>query len=103
MRILEGKLALVTGGGRGIGAAVARALAGAGARVVVCGRKRADLDALAGEISGEAIACDLADRAATDAMLERLGCGVIDILVNNAGAAESAPLEATTDPLWDRI
>src|SRR5512139_429643 len=43
--ILAGKLALVTGGGRGIGAAIARALAGIGARVVVCGRKKADLDA----------------------------------------------------------
>jgi 3-hydroxybutyrate dehydrogenase len=98
---LHGKRALVTGGGRGIGAAVARELAAAGARVVVCGRTPRPLDAIAREISGEAIACDLTDRAATDAMLGTLGS--IDILVNNAGAAESAPLEATSDALWDRI
>ena len=98
---LHGKRALVTGGGRGIGAAVARELAAAGARVVVCGRKLADLEALASEISGEAIACDLTDRAATDAMVAKVGA--VDILVNNAGAAESAPLEATSDALWDRI
>jgi NAD(P)-dependent dehydrogenase (short-subunit alcohol dehydrogenase family) len=98
---LVGKRALVTGGGRGIGAAVAKELAAAGARVVICGRKRTDLDALARDISGEAIACDLLDRAATDAMLAEVGA--VDILVNNAGIAESAPLEQTTDALWDRI
>jgi NAD(P)-dependent dehydrogenase (short-subunit alcohol dehydrogenase family) len=98
---LAGKRALVTGGGRGIGAAIARELAAAGARVVMCGRTQADLDALARELSGEAIACDLVDRAATDAMLGKLG--TVDILVNNAGAAESAPLETTTDAMWDRI
>jgi len=93
--------ALVTGGGRGIGAACARALARAGASVVVCGRSRGELDAIAGELGGEAIACDLGDRAATDRMLGALG--TIDILVNNAGIAESASLEKTTDALWDRI
>jgi NAD(P)-dependent dehydrogenase (short-subunit alcohol dehydrogenase family) len=98
---LVGKRALVTGGGRGIGAAVARELAAAGARVVVCGRKLAELEAIATEIGGEAIACDLLDRASTDAMVASVG--VIEILVNNAGAAESAPLADTTDALWDRI
>jgi NAD(P)-dependent dehydrogenase (short-subunit alcohol dehydrogenase family) len=98
---LVGKRALVTGGGRGIGAAVARELAAAGARVVVCGRKLAELEALAGAIAGEAITCDLLDRASSDAMLARVGA--VDILVNNAGVAESAPLAETTDALWDRI
>jgi len=101
-RILEGKLALVTGGGRGIGAAIARSLAGAGARVAVCGRNKADLDAVAEAIGGVALQVDLTDRAAVDAMLDRLD-GPIDVLVNNAGIAESAPLEKTTDELWDRI
>lgn len=99
--ILAGKLALVTGGGRGIGAAIARALAGLGARVVVCGRSKADLDAIAREIHGVAIECDLTERASTDRMLASLG--EIAVLVNNAGIAESAPLEKSTDALWDRI
>ena len=100
-QILAGKLALVTGGGRGIGAAIARALAEAGARVMVCGRTKPDLDALAKEIGGVAIRVDLADRAATDAMLA--STGHVDVLVNNAGIAESAALDRTTDEMWDRI
>ncbi len=99
--ILAGKRALVTGGGRGIGAAIARTLAGAGARVVVCGRNKPDLDAIAKEITGVAIKLDLMDRAATDEVLASVGH--VDVLVNNAGAAESASLEKTTDALWDRI
>lgn len=99
--ILAGKRALVTGGGRGIGAAIARKLAGAGARVVVCGRHQADLDAIAKEITGVAIKLDLMDRAGTDEVLASIGH--VDVLVNNAGAAESASLEKTSDALWDRI
>jgi len=102
MQHLAGKLALVTGGGRGIGAACARGLAAAGAKVIVCGRSRPDLEAVAKEIGGTAIVCDLADRAATDRMLRELP-GRIDVLVNNAGVAESASLDRTSDELWDRI
>jgi len=96
-----GKRALVTGGGRGIGAAIARKLAAHGVKVVVCGRTRGEIDAIAGEIDGLAITADLLDRASTDAMLAEVGA--IDILVNNAGVAESASLERTDDALWDRI
>jgi 3-hydroxybutyrate dehydrogenase len=99
---LAGKLALVTGGGRGIGAACARALATAGARVVVTGRTQADLETVAAEIGGTALVCDIADRAAMDAMVGKLP-GRVDILVNNAGVAESAALDRTSDELWDRI
>jgi NAD(P)-dependent dehydrogenase (short-subunit alcohol dehydrogenase family) len=99
--ILAGKLALVTGGGRGIGAAIARSLAAAGARVVVCGRTKASLDAIAKEIGGVALRLDLTDRAQTDEVIASVGH--VDVLVNNAGAAESASLERTTDELWDRI
>ncbi len=99
--ILAGKLALVTGGGRGIGAAIARELAAAGARVTVCGRTKADLDAVAKEVGGTALVIDLLDRAATDHVLASIGH--VDVLVNNAGASESASLERTTDQMWDRI
>jgi NAD(P)-dependent dehydrogenase (short-subunit alcohol dehydrogenase family) len=98
---LAGKRALITGGGRGIGAAIARALAAAGAHVIVCGRTRPALDAIAGELGGTAVELDLTDRAATDRVLSEVGR--IDVLVNNAGAAESASLERTTDAMWDRI
>jgi NAD(P)-dependent dehydrogenase (short-subunit alcohol dehydrogenase family) len=99
--ILAGKLALVTGGGRGIGAAIAKALATAGARVVVCGRTKPDLDAVAREISGVAVRLDLTNRHETDEVLASLGH--VDVLVNNAGIAESAALDRTTDAIWDRI
>jgi len=98
---LEGKRALVTGGGRGIGQAIAQALARAGAQVVVCGRSVRDLSAVAAQVGGTAIEADLLDRKSTDAMLATVGR--VDILVNNAGIAESAPLEKTSDELWDRI
>lgn len=100
-KFLGGKVALVTGGGRGIGASIARALAAAGARVVVCGRNQVDLDAVARDIGGTALALDLLDRKRTDEVIGAVGH--VDVLVNNAGQAESAPLERTTDALWDRI
>lgn len=99
--VLAGKRALITGGGRGIGAAIARALAGAGAHVVVCGRGQAAVEAIARELGGAALQLDLLDRAATDRVLAELA--PIDVLVNNAGAAESASLDRTTDAIWDRI
>ena len=68
--ILAGKLALVTGGGRGIGAAIARALATIGARVIVCGRSKPDLDTIAREINGVAIECKL-DRT-TDEIWDKI-------------------------------
>ena len=99
--ILAGKLALVTGGGRGIGASISRALAKIGARVIVCGRNKVDLDVIAKEINGVSIACNLTDRAETDKMLSSVGD--VAVLVNNAGIAESAALDRTTDEIWDRI
>jgi NAD(P)-dependent dehydrogenase (short-subunit alcohol dehydrogenase family) len=98
---LNGKHALVTGGGRGIGQACALALARAGASVTVVGRNRRNIEAVAAQVDGRALVADLADRADTDRMLAQ--AGKVDILVNNAGIAESAPLDKTTDELWERV
>lgn len=101
---LDGKNALVTGGGRGIGEAIARKLAAQGASVVVCGRTEGPLQKVAEEISGKAMVVDLGDREATDSFLHDLRDEwAIDILVNNAGIAESAPLHKVDDAMWDRM
>lgn len=102
---LTGKTVLVTGGGRGIGEAIARRLASDGAKVVVCGRSEEALKLVASEIGGEAMVVDLMEREATDAFVADLLArhGHVDILVNNAGMAESAPLDRTEDGMWDRL
>ncbi|MBI5515438.1 MAG: SDR family oxidoreductase [Deltaproteobacteria bacterium] len=100
MGTLEGQSALVTGGGRGIGEAIARRLAREGARVTVTGRTREELDAVASAVGGHCLVADLADRDSVLALARDLGA--VDVLVNNAGVAESAPLADTTDALWDR-
>jgi len=95
---LAGRTALVTGASRGIGAAIARALAGAGARVALMARTSEQLDAVAAEVGGIAVQCDLRDRAAlaagVEVVLNRIGAP--DILVNNAGVFRVAPLEKLT-------
>lgn len=107
---LSGKTAVVTGGGRGIGAAVVRELAGAGARVVAAARTVAEIEALAAELCRQghevaAIACDVTDPESVAALArgtaERFGPA--DILVNNAGIASSAPLKTETLEQWQRI
>ena len=105
--MLKDKIALITGGGRGIGRAIALSFAKEGATVVVSARTEEQVNAVAKEIGAKALAivCDVADRANVDAMFsktqEAFGRGP-DILVNNAGIAESATLVNTDDELWHR-
>ena len=97
--------ALVTGGGRGIGRAVAAALAHAGATVTVIGRNRATLDqTIASGDAHFAGVADVADRAAiTAAIAEAAGRQPIDILIANAGIAESAPFMKSDPALFRRM
>ncbi|NYG54785.1 SDR family NAD(P)-dependent oxidoreductase [Nocardioides perillae] len=99
-----GRVAVVTGASSGIGAASARALAAAGFRVV-CAARRADrVEALASEIGGLAVACDVTDRASVEALAAAagdLGDGVVHVLVNNAGGAfGSDPVESADPEQW---
>jgi 3-hydroxybutyrate dehydrogenase len=102
--MLAGKTALVTGGGRGIGRAIAIQLAAAGARVVTAGRTQHEIDAVAAATGGVALNVDLGDRQKViDFIAGVRAIGEIDVLVNNAGIAESAPYDRTTDEMWDRM
>jgi NAD(P)-dependent dehydrogenase (short-subunit alcohol dehydrogenase family) len=106
---LEGRHALVTGAGGGIGGAIARALSGAGARVSLAGRRRESLVALASVLpEGRALAIDgfdVTDEAAIAGGLKRARAafGPVDILVNNAGEAPSAPFAKMDAELWSRV
>jgi 3-hydroxybutyrate dehydrogenase len=102
---LEGRHALITGGGTGIGGATARHLSAAGAKITVTGRRREPLEAMAGEMGAAIAQCDVTDRAAIGQAFDeaRAANGPIDILVVNAGIAESAPFHKMTRDSWDRI
>jgi len=80
---LSGQVALVTGGGRGIGADIARELATAGMRVVVSARSANQIEAVAEEIGGRAIVADVSRRDEVDRMFDE--AGAVDLLVANAG------------------
>lgn len=103
---LAGRHAIVTGGGQGIGAAIARALVAAGATVTLLGRREAPLAKTAGALPGADF--DLLDvTSSTD--VARVFSGIrerhsaIDILINNAGAAGTAPLAKLDDALWRQM
>ncbi|MEO7563708.1 MAG: 3-hydroxybutyrate dehydrogenase [Sphingomicrobium sp.] len=103
---LEGKVALVTGSTSGIGLAIARALAGAGARVMLNGFGDAgDIATLSAELGAIHDGADLSDPAAIEAMMRRCAgeLGPVDILVNNAGVQHVAPIEQFPSAKWDSI
>ena len=103
---LSGRTAVVTGGGSGLGAAIARSLHAAGAHVVVVGRDAAKLDRVAADLGSRArgISCDVSDPASVDALREQLAGTDVSILVNNAGIP--GPVAALTDidvADWDEV
>jgi 3-hydroxybutyrate dehydrogenase len=106
---LSGQHAVVTGGGSGIGAAVAATLLRAGARVTLMGRDAARLEshreALGGGTNVACVSVDVTDESAVEAAFARAveGLGAIDILVNNAGQAHAAPFAQTDLALWRRM
>ncbi|HEY0970294.1 MAG TPA: SDR family NAD(P)-dependent oxidoreductase [Gemmatimonadales bacterium] len=110
-RWLDGKHAVVTGGGRGIGLAIAAALARRGAHVTIMGRTRSTLDDSAGELRREhgvrvaAIPCDVTDEGSVRTAFEHATTelGDVAILVNNAGGAASGLFGDTTRETWDHM
>lgn len=105
---LQGQVALVTGGSRGIGLAIARALAEAGARVAVVARDGARAQAAAAELPGEGhrgYAVDVADPEACNALVKQVegDFGSLDVLVNNAGVTRDNVLMRIKDEDWDAV
>ena len=100
---VSGKHALVTGGGSGIGATIALALAEAGAAVTICGRRRQQLDETAARHKNiHAETADVTDQKSLAQLYERAQAarGTFDIVVANAGGAQSAPAEKISAELW---
>jgi 3-oxoacyl-[acyl-carrier protein] reductase len=108
---LAAQVALVTGAGRGIGAAIAATLADLGAAVVLCGRTRAPLDSTAAAISkaghrAEALECDVMDLRSVEAAAAHVekSFGRLDILVNNAGVGGfGGPLHQLPPEAWEQV
>lgn len=108
---LAGQVALITGGGRGIGAAIARKLASMGALAVVCGRKRNSLESTVSAITGaggkaRAIECDVSDLRSVESLAAQIerDSGRIDILVNNAGVGGfGGPLHQMPPDSWEQV
>ncbi|RDC71811.1 SDR family NAD(P)-dependent oxidoreductase [Rhodovulum sp. 12E13] len=102
MSALAGRSALVTGGGTGLGADLARGLAAAGAEVWIAGRTEARLSEVAESAPRiHPVVADVTDEASVAAMFDRVGAA--EIVIANAGASESAPLARTGLEAWERM
>jgi NAD(P)-dependent dehydrogenase (short-subunit alcohol dehydrogenase family) len=107
---LSNQVAIVTGSGRGLGASIARGLAGAGASVMVCSRTQAEVERIAAEIvrnggKAAAVVADTSDRASCQRLIDQTVSrfGKLDVLVNNAGIDSIGPAEDLTDDAWERV
>ena len=104
---LDGKVAMVTGGTRGIGRGIAAALAAAGARVAVLGRDRSRAEAVATELGAGArgFGCDVTSQASVESAVAAIekDLGGVDILVNNAGVTKDNVFLRLTDADWDTV
>ena len=102
---LDGRVAIITGGGSGIGAATVRRFAAEGATIAVLDRDAGTATAVAAEVDGHAYALDVRDGDEVAEVIDRVAqtVGRVDILVNNAGTGDLRPLTTVDDKLWHRL
>ena len=104
---LDGKIVLVTGGGRGIGKGIARGMVKEGASVAISGRVKDTLDKTAAELGENVLAvpADVTDEGQVDALFKAVmdRFGRLDVLVNNAGAFDGGPLDELSLEAWNKV
>jgi glucose 1-dehydrogenase len=102
---LQGKVAIVTGGARGLGLGIARCFASEGALVVIADIDEAGARESAASVGGDHLGCDVADRSSVQALVDTAVArhGRIDVMVANAGIAGGAPFLELTDERWDSV
>ena len=105
MTELDGRVAIITGGASGIGAATARTFAAQGATVAIVDRDGEGAVKVAGEVGGHAYALDIRDGGEVSEVVDRVAqtLGRVDVLVNNAGTGDLRPLHTVDDKLWHRL